>query len=220
MASITTRLLGLLFFLTSAAPCLQAGLEFEAAEIVLKPDQGERKIRTAFKFKNAGTNPLSILKVDSGCGCTLPDYPRTPIASGGEGSIPVTYSAGDRQGRQRQDILVETSDGATHELTLVIDLPVRISFSPRMLVFRGGVASASTATVTYSDGLPVTLGEVAVLTPAFELVETPVLDGGVLDLSIRYVGEPKQEARGMVRVRTTDAHGKAHADLIYLRHIP
>lgn len=199
---------------------LKAGLQFESTELSLKPATGERKLSTQFKFKNTGDTAVSILRVDSGCGCTLPERPRDPIAPGAEGAVPVIYNGGDRQGRQQQAITVETSDGVVHELSLVVELPVRITFEPRLMLFRGAALSPLSAKVIYSDALPVELVDVTVLTPAFEVAETPALDGDVLKLSLRYVGDPAAESRGMVRIRTKDAAGKTNADLLYLRHTP
>lgn len=46
-----------------------------------------------FKFTNTGTEALIINKVESTCGCTVPEYTKTPIKPGAEGSIKVTYDA-------------------------------------------------------------------------------------------------------------------------------
>ena len=46
-----------------------------------------------FKFKNIGTEPLIISKVESTCGCTVPKYTNTPIKPNEDGSVSVTYNA-------------------------------------------------------------------------------------------------------------------------------
>lgn len=46
-----------------------------------------------FKFENIGTEPLIINKVESTCGCTVPQYTKTPIKPGDKGSISVTFNA-------------------------------------------------------------------------------------------------------------------------------
>lgn len=206
--------------LLGSALALRAGLTFEQIELTVKPPAGERKLTAQFKFKNTGDTPVTIVRVDSGCGCTLPSHPREPIAPGAEGAVPVAYNGGDRQGRQQQTITVETADGVTQELRLVVELPTRISFEPRLLLFRGQATAPLPASVTFSDALPVELLDVVVLTPAFELAEPPALVENVLKLSIRYVGEPAVESRGALRIRTKDAAGKTNADLLYLRHTP
>jgi hypothetical protein len=44
-----------------------------------------------FVFKNTGSEPLIIEKAVAPCGCTVPDWPKTPIAPGATASIKVTY---------------------------------------------------------------------------------------------------------------------------------
>lgn len=46
-----------------------------------------------FKFENVGTEPLIISKVESTCGCTVPEYTKTPIKPGEQGMISVTFNA-------------------------------------------------------------------------------------------------------------------------------
>lgn len=46
-----------------------------------------------FKFENTGAQPLIISKVESTCGCTVPEYTQTPIKPGESGSIKVTFNA-------------------------------------------------------------------------------------------------------------------------------
>lgn len=45
-----------------------------------------------FKFTNEGDQPLIISKVETTCGCTVPEYTQTPIKKGGSGVIKVTYN--------------------------------------------------------------------------------------------------------------------------------
>lgn len=46
-----------------------------------------------FKFTNVGNQPLIISNVESTCGCTVPEYTKTPIKKGESGSIKVTFNA-------------------------------------------------------------------------------------------------------------------------------
>ena len=45
-----------------------------------------------FSFKNSGTNPLVILDAKASCGCTVPVWPKDPIAPGDSSSILVKYN--------------------------------------------------------------------------------------------------------------------------------
>ena len=44
-----------------------------------------------FKFTNKGKEPLILSNVTSSCGCTVPQWPKEPIAPGKSGSIKVKY---------------------------------------------------------------------------------------------------------------------------------
>ena len=196
-----------------------AAIEFEASEIVLKPAVEAPKLEAAFKFKNTGDAPVTITRVHSSCGCTVPEKPAEAIAPGASGEIPVVYKTTGRQGRQTQSIQVETSDGKTHELRLVADLPVRVAFAPRLLLFHAADAEAKIATVTYSSDPKTELVGVAVSSAAFEIVGEPRLETGVVKISIRHIGPADAEARGSVRVTTRDTGGE-HVDNLYVRHAP
>lgn len=59
-----------------------------------------------FKFTNSGTNPLLISKAKGSCGCTVPNYPKEPIAPGDEGEIRVVYSSRTAKGNQTKTVTV------------------------------------------------------------------------------------------------------------------
>lgn len=46
-----------------------------------------------FIFENSGTEPIIISKVESTCGCTVPEFTKTPVKPGEKGSIKVTFDA-------------------------------------------------------------------------------------------------------------------------------
>lgn len=46
-----------------------------------------------FKFKNEGKEPLTITMAKASCGCTVPSWPKEPIAAGGSGEIKVVYDS-------------------------------------------------------------------------------------------------------------------------------
>lgn len=45
-----------------------------------------------FEFTNTGDAPLIIKNAKSSCGCTVPEWPKEPIAPGGKGKIKVQYN--------------------------------------------------------------------------------------------------------------------------------
>jgi hypothetical protein len=50
-------------------------------------------VTTEFKFTNTSSKPLIIEVATAECGCTTPEYSKTPIMAGKESTIKVTYNA-------------------------------------------------------------------------------------------------------------------------------
>jgi hypothetical protein len=67
--------------------------------------QGE-KVTYGFKFKNTGNSDLVISQVNSGCGCTVPGFPREPVRPGETGIIQVSFDSTGRRGVQNQAVTV------------------------------------------------------------------------------------------------------------------
>ena len=47
---------------------------------------------SVFTFTNQGEKPLVLSNVRASCGCTVPQWPRTPIEPGEQGEIKVKYN--------------------------------------------------------------------------------------------------------------------------------
>ncbi len=62
-----------------------------------------------FYFKNVGNDDLVIKRVEPSCGCTVPLYPKEPIAPGEDGKISVTFKSAGKLGRQVPSIKVITN---------------------------------------------------------------------------------------------------------------
>lgn len=60
-----------------------------------------------FEFTNTGDAPLLITNVRSSCGCTVPSYPKTPIAPGNSDKIEIKYNMAT--GPISKTITVETN---------------------------------------------------------------------------------------------------------------
>jgi len=63
----------------------------------------------SFKFKNTGNAPLIISNAQGSCGCTVPDYPRTPIAPGESGEIKVSFDSNGRPGRNDKQVTIDAN---------------------------------------------------------------------------------------------------------------
>jgi hypothetical protein len=67
------------------------------------------KVDHYFKFTNTGKSPLIIKDAKGSCGCTVPEFPKQPIAPGATDSIKVTYDAGTQAGRQQKTVTLTTN---------------------------------------------------------------------------------------------------------------
>lgn len=54
--------------------------------------KGEDSGKRVFEFTNTGNEPLLIRDAKSSCGCTVPSFPKEPIAPGATGTIEVQYN--------------------------------------------------------------------------------------------------------------------------------
>lgn len=61
-----------------------------------------------FKFTNTGKEPLIISNCVGSCGCTVPQWPRTPIAPGVTAAIKVKYDT-RRVGRFQKTVTVQSN---------------------------------------------------------------------------------------------------------------
>lgn len=59
-----------------------------------------------FNFTNTGDKPLIIETATGSCGCTVPEFPREPIAPGASSQIKVVYKPGKQKGLQNKTVTV------------------------------------------------------------------------------------------------------------------
>ena len=68
-------------------------------------DEGEIVVHT-FNFKNDGNEPLIISNAKGSCGCTVPKWPREPIAPGEAGEITVEFNSKGKKGARTQKVTI------------------------------------------------------------------------------------------------------------------
>ena len=75
-----------------------------------------------FTYTNVGEQPLIINQAVASCGCTVPEYTKTPIKPGEKGEIKVTYNgAGKFPGHFKKSITIRTN-GAVEMTRLYIEV--------------------------------------------------------------------------------------------------
>ena len=106
-----------------AAPMLQEKENQSGAQIMFESEtvdygvieQGSEPFRV-FTFTNTGTEPLIITQAKGSCGCTVPTYPKEPIAPGETGEIKVRYDT-NRLGKFTKRVTLTTN--APEEKTML-----------------------------------------------------------------------------------------------------
>jgi len=63
------------------------------------------KVNHTYTFTNTGSEPLIITNAKASCGCTVPEWPKEPIAPGEGGEIPVVFD-GRSVGTQNKTITI------------------------------------------------------------------------------------------------------------------
>ena len=65
-----------------------------------------QSVEKTYYFTNTGKNPLLIDRCDVTCGCTVPSFPKTPIAPGEKGAIKVVFNSSGKSGLNNKTVTV------------------------------------------------------------------------------------------------------------------
>jgi hypothetical protein len=88
-----------------------------------------QKLPVIFRFKNTGTTPLVITRVQPSCGCTVAEQPEAPIAPGGEGQIRAIFNSQGHAGVNHKTLFVtaNTKGSQNHALQFVVEVEKKAS---------------------------------------------------------------------------------------------
>ncbi|MDB9882927.1 DUF1573 domain-containing protein [Bacteroidia bacterium] len=64
------------------------------------------RVEHTFKFKNEGDADLIISSCTASCGCTIPNWPKEPIAPGESGVIKVEFNSAGKSDMVSKDITI------------------------------------------------------------------------------------------------------------------
>lgn len=86
-----------------------AKIEFEEEVFDFGDIAEGEAVEHIFKFKNVGKNPLVISHAEGSCGCTVPEWPKEPIAPGQGGEMKVKFNSEGKQGEQDKTVTVSAN---------------------------------------------------------------------------------------------------------------
>lgn len=106
-----------------------------------------------FTISNTGTEPLLITGARGSCGCTVPEYPKEPIAPGKTASIKVTYDT-KRPGNFKKSVTITSN--ATNDPSKTVYIEGNVGAKPEgaapVAPATGPTAAPSTSTPSTRSG--------------------------------------------------------------------
>ncbi len=94
----------------AAQPAAPAGptttMTFEETEFDFGTVNEGEKVSHTYTFTNTGDEPLILSNAKGSCGCTVPSWPREPIAPGATGEITVEFNSKNKKGKRNQKVTI------------------------------------------------------------------------------------------------------------------
>ena len=89
------------------------------------------KVEHVYKFTNEGSADLIISNVKPSCGCTVPDYTKTPVKPGDSGEIKVTFDTAGKSGKQQKTVTVNlNTESGVETLNFKADVAAKAGGMP------------------------------------------------------------------------------------------
>lgn len=104
-----------------------AKIEFKSETIDYGTIEHNADGKREFEFTNTGNEPLVITNAKGSCGCTVPTWPKEPIAPGASAVIKVKYAT-NRVGAFSKSVTLTTN--AVNAATKVLHIKGRVKPDP------------------------------------------------------------------------------------------
>ncbi|MBA9078450.1 MULTISPECIES: DUF1573 domain-containing protein [Rufibacter] len=94
-------------------------MTFKETEYDFGTIKQDKKVEHTFTFTNTGKSPLVIESASASCGCTVPEWPKEPVAPGKTGSIKVVFDPAGKSGQTSKQITITANtDPQVNYLTI------------------------------------------------------------------------------------------------------
>lgn len=94
---------------TPADPSSIGQFEFETSEFDFGTISEGEVVEHEFEFTNVGQSPLVISNVQASCGCTSPDWTKTPVKPGDKGFVKVVFNSAAKSGVQSPTVSIQAN---------------------------------------------------------------------------------------------------------------
>jgi len=123
MKNVITLFL-LMFFIsaTVVAQTQETGIKFKEETHNFGKIPQSIPVKTVFTFTNFSKDPIVLTNVKASCGCTTPDWTKTPVMPGQKGTITAEYNAVSMGAfRKNMTVHYKVGDGEDHKIDLFIE---------------------------------------------------------------------------------------------------
>ncbi len=104
---------------TAVDPSTLGKFSFEEVEFDFGTIAEGKVVEHVFNFVNDGQAPLVISNVTASCGCTTPDYTKTPVKPGESGFVKVAFNSVGKPGTQAPTVSIQANTSPNvHRLRL------------------------------------------------------------------------------------------------------
>ena len=142
-----------------ALPCV--ALEWKTTSLTLATAPFQTTQDVVFEFKNAGTKPVTLLRLDTNCDCLTASAEQRSCAPGASGRISARFTIGDRMGVYERVITLVTDESPEPvRLQVRFEVPDVATLSPRSVEWHSNEPPADkTIDLTAATGLEISFTE-------------------------------------------------------------
>ena len=111
---------------TNADPSTLGAFQFSEMEYDFGNIQEGKVVEKIFNFTNNGQAPLVISNITASCGCTSPDWTKSPVQPGQTGFVKVVFNSAAKSGAQSPTVTIQANTNPS-----VTRLSMRGSVAPK-----------------------------------------------------------------------------------------
>ncbi len=133
-----------------------------------------------FHFSNQGQGVLEIEKIQSTCGCTVPELKKKTYLPGESGTINVTYRPGQRSGQVSKHLYILSNDKQNSRAPLTIKANVvrKINYTPKRFKLRLDEENTGVGNITIKslDGKAFAISRIRIKPECMKIDYDPVVE--------------------------------------------